>query len=73
MNKKGLPAAALLVLAALLILSTVASAQQNAPKFFVREKEVDLGNFFEGVDIDYSFTVRNNGVGELHVLSVRPG
>lgn len=73
MNRKGLAVISLLTLAALFVLVTVASAQQNPPKLLIRDKEVDLGEFYEGTDIDYAFTLRNTGAGELHVLSVRPG
>jgi hypothetical protein len=40
---------------------------------YIRDKEPDLGTFYEGVDIEYEFKVRNNGVAELHILGVRPG
>jgi len=49
------------------------AAQKDPPKFYVRDKEPDLGTFYEGVDIEYEFKVRNNGVAELHILGVRPG
>ncbi|MBN2070827.1 MAG: hypothetical protein JW814_05150 [Candidatus Krumholzibacteriota bacterium] len=52
---------------------TATAQATDSPMFFVREKTVDLGNFYEGLDIAYDFTVRNNGVGELHITSVRPG
>ena len=50
-----------------------AAGGENTPKFFVREKTIDLGNYYEGVDVEYEFKVRNNGIGELHILNVRPG
>ncbi|MBN1163764.1 MAG: hypothetical protein JXB45_04245 [Candidatus Krumholzibacteriota bacterium] len=43
------------------------------PKFFVRKTTVNLGEFFEGKDIKYVFSIRNNGAGELHIINVRPG
>jgi hypothetical protein len=73
MKKKAIAAFSLLTLAALFVLMTAASAQQTGPKFFIRDKEPDLGDFYEGADIEHVFTIRNNGVGDLHILSVRPG
>lgn len=72
MNKRGILIVSLLTLTALFVLMTVASAQ-NPPKLLIRDKEIDLGDFYEGSDIEYAFTLRNTGAGELHVLSVRPG
>lgn len=46
---------------------------QDPPKFFVHKKDVSVGNVYEGQDIDYTYKVRNNGVGELHIINVRPG
>jgi predicted membrane protein len=46
---------------------------EKLPKFHLSKKLVDLGEFFEGSDIKHTFVVRNHGVGELHILSVRPG
>jgi len=73
MNRKGILIVSLLTLVALFVLMTVASAQQNPPKLLIRDKEPDLGDFYEGSDVEYAFTIRNAGAGELHVLSVRPG
>ena len=50
-----------------------ASGERTPPKMVVTNKSPDLGNFYEGVDIDYAFTIRNTGLSELHILSVRPG
>jgi hypothetical protein len=72
MNRKATLVVSLLALVVLFVLATSASAQ-NQPKFMVRDTEVDIGNFYEGSDIEYAFTVRNTGAGELHILSVRPG
>ncbi|UCF06822.1 MAG: hypothetical protein JSV33_07305 [bacterium] len=47
--------------------------EEDLPKFFVRKTKVDLGDFYEGADITYTFVVRNQGKGELHILNVRPG
>ena len=68
-------AAALVVISFLasMVLSAAVYAAGSKPAFFVREKTVDLGNYYEGVDIEYEFTVRNNGAGELHILNVKPG
>lgn len=53
--------------------SMAGAAQKDPPKMYIRDKEPDLGTFYEGVDIDYEFKVINNGVAELHILGVRPG
>ena len=63
---------AVFVLAAAL-LAFAASAQKSPPKFYVHNMEPDLGTYYEGQDIDFQFTVRNHGAGELHILGVRPG
>lgn len=63
----------LLVLGGIFISATLQAAGTDGPKFFVREKQVDLGEYFEGIDIAYEFIVRNNGVGELHINNVKPG
>jgi len=67
---------ALLILGAVLLAvlaSALYSKKDAPPKFFVREKKVDLGDFFEGADIVHTFVVRNMGEGELQILNVRPG
>ena len=63
----------LLVLGGIFISATLQAAGADGPKFFVRDNQVDLGEFFEGVDIAYEFIVRNNGAGELHINNVKPG
>jgi hypothetical protein len=60
-------------LTAVVLASTAGAAQKDPPKMYIRDTEPDIGTFYEGVDIDYVFTVRNNGVAELHILGVRPG
>ncbi|HER44295.1 MAG TPA: hypothetical protein ENO08_07540 [Candidatus Eisenbacteria bacterium] len=70
-RKLGLPIAAT-ALIAVLALAAVA-AQKDPPKMYIRDMDPDIGTFYEGADIDYTFTVRNNGVSELHILGVRPG
>jgi len=50
-----------------------ATGQKNPPKMVISNKSPNLGTFYEGVDIDYEFTVRNTGLSELHILGVRPG
>lgn len=60
--------------AGILALTADCSAQgKGAPKFYVRSDQVDVGDFYEGVDIEYEFKVRNNGVGELQIINVKPG
>jgi len=67
------------VLLVALILAVVSSSGfcqkkgEKLPEFFVRQKAVNLGDFYEGTDIKYSFTVYNRGSGELHIENVRPG
>ena len=57
----------------LLVMLLSSLAFGSSPKFFVREKKVDLGEFFEGKDIEYEFTIMNTGAGELHINNVKPG
>jgi len=74
MKRMGTVLVSLATLAALLALVAAASAgPKDGPFLMIRDKEPDLGTFFEGTDIEYSFILRNTGVGELHILSVRPG
>ncbi len=54
-------------------LSFCAKNNGSDPKFFVTRKTVDLGEYYEGQDIEYTFKVRNNGAGELKIVNVRPG
>ncbi len=49
------------------------ASAKGGPKMFVKSKNVDLGDFFEGTDIKYTFVIRNNGTDELQILNVRPG
>lgn len=70
-RKTVLSLAAGALLLALLI--TAASGQKDPPRFMVRNTTADLGDFYEGVDIEYEFKVRNTGAAELHILGVRPG
>lgn len=46
---------------------------KDPPKFHVHKTSVDIGDVYEGRDIVYTYKVRNNGVGELHIINVRPG
>lgn len=57
------------------ISSSCSSGKKNdePPKFFIHKKDIDVGEVYEGVDINHTYTVRNNGAGELHILGVRPG
>lgn len=65
---------ALVLFAGILALTFDCSGQgKGAPRFYVRNDQVDVGDFYEGVDIQYDFKVRNNGVGELHIINVKPG
>ena len=71
-RKLGLSVVTFAVMATVLA-SAAAAGQKDPPKMYIRHKEPDLGTFYEGVDIEYEFKVRNNGVAELHILGVRPG
>jgi hypothetical protein len=70
---------AVYVVFGVLILSVLSSVvfcgnkEKEQPKFYVRKTTVELGDFYEGEDIHYTFTVRNNGLGELHITNVKPG
>ena len=46
---------------------------QDPPKFFVHHRAVDVGEVYEGRNITYAYKVRNNGIGELHIINVKPG
>jgi len=60
--------------AGIFALATDCSAQgKGTPKFFVRNDQVDVGDFYEGVDVEYEFKVRNNGAAELQIINVKPG
>ena len=71
-RKLGISIVTFAVMATVLA-SMAGAAQKDPPKMYIRDKEPDLGTFYEGVDIEYEFKVRNNGVAELHILGVRPG
>ena len=71
-RKLGLTVVTFAMMASLLA-PAAAAGQKDPPKLYIRNKEPDLGTFYEGVDIEYEFKVRNNGVAELHILGVRPG
>jgi hypothetical protein len=71
-RKLGISIVTFAVLATVLA-SMPAAAQKDPPKMYIRDMEPDLGTFYEGVDIEYTFKVINNGVSELHILGVRPG
>jgi hypothetical protein len=73
LSRKLVLTAVTFAMAASLFASAAAAGQKDPPKFYVRDKAPDLGTFYEGVDIEYEFKVRNNGVAELHILGVRPG
>lgn len=69
---------AILLLAVLLTAFAAAAAfgqdqNKRAPKFFVHKTSIELGEYYEGEDITYTFTVRNNGSAELEIANVRPG
>lgn len=45
---------------------------EKLPRMYIQNTDVDLGEFYEGVDIEYTFIVRNNGPGKLDI-KVKPG
>ena len=70
--------AALILLAAFFLAAIALPAMadeksKNFPKFFTPKTNVEVGEFIEGKDIEYTFMVRNHGLAELHINSVRPG
>lgn len=73
MQRKVIVLTALVLITGMLAVSTARAAGDDSPTFFVQSKQVELGEFFEGKDIEYDFTIRNNGVGELHINNVKPG
>lgn len=46
---------------------------KEAPKFFVTKKNFDVGKYYEGQDINYTFKVKNMGGRDLKIVNVRPG
>lgn len=46
---------------------------KDPPKFFIQHQTVDVGEIYEGQDIAHVYNVRNNGIGELHIINVKPG
>lgn len=73
MDYRKLAAAMIIVSVLAGIVFSAAVHAGNEPSFFVWKKNVELGEFYEGIDIKYEFKVRNNGVSELHILNVKPG
>ena len=69
---------ALILLGAFLLAAVAlpAMADEKSKKFstfFTPKTAVEVGEFIEGKDIEYTFIVRNHGLAELHINSVRPG
>ena len=60
-------------LAAIALPAMADKKSKNFPKFFTPKTAVEVGEFIEGKDIEYTFLVRNHGLAELHINSVRPG
>lgn len=77
MNRNARLAASVLLgilLMAFLAASVFGSEKgKELPKFHVFKKDVEVGESYEGIDVSYTFTVRNNGKGELQIINVRPG
>ncbi len=70
--RKLLAAAVMISVLAGVVFSSAARAGSE-PAFHTLKKNVDLGEFYEGIDIVYDFKIRNNGGSELHILNVKPG
>ena len=66
-------ALAMIFVAALLASSVLADKKEEQPVFWVHKTLAEMGKYYEGADIAYTFKVRNNGRAELHINSVRPG
>jgi hypothetical protein len=62
-----------ILLAAIALPAMAEEESKNYPKFFTPKTSVDVGEIIEGKDIEYTFMVRNHGLEELHINSVRPG
>jgi len=62
-----------LLLLVFLSVACLAKKDEKPPELYIEKPSVDLGEFMEGEDIEYTFTVSNRGEGELHILNVRPG
>lgn len=65
------------IMAAVLLAVSISSGyggeeDEKLPKMYIHKTNVDLGEFYEGVDIEHTFKVRNNGSAILEV-HVRPG
>ena len=75
MGSKRLTAILLLAVLLTALATAVFGQDQNerAPKFLVLKTSVELGDFYEGEDISYTFTVRNSGLSDLVIENVRPG
>jgi hypothetical protein len=61
------------LLAAIALPSVAEEKSKNFPKFFTPTTAVEVGEYIEGKDIEYTFAVRNHGLAELHINSVRAG
>ncbi len=61
------------LLAAVALPAMADEKSKKFPKFFTPKTAVEVGEFIEGKDIEYTFIVRNHGLAELHINSVRPG
>lgn len=61
------------LLAAIAMPAAAEEKSKDSAKFFTPKTAVELGEYIEGKDIEYTFIVRNHGLAELHINSVRPG
>ncbi|MCK4658216.1 MAG: DUF1573 domain-containing protein [Phycisphaerae bacterium] len=52
-------------------LSPAAEPEKDAPRFEVSEMNKDFGEFWAGLDLAHSFTVKNTGTATLEILKVK--
>ena len=48
-------------------------ADSHVPRLAIEKPEFDAGEVVKGKDVEAVFLVRNDGQGELRLLSVKPG
>jgi hypothetical protein len=43
------------------------------PEMFLKNKEYDVGEVYEGTAVTHTFIIKNKGKGDLLIRSVKPG
>ena len=73
--KRLLATALLLVLVAGIAAAAFAKGQpgDSVPRVVILSKTANVGNVLEGQDVVYTFKIKNLGIAELQILSVKPG